>query len=396
MEGSPWDDVRVSLQGYYNRRTDASIAPSAVGDFVLEFETDAIGVNVKLQWDHAIAGRAVRTLGGVDLLKEDRVGSDSFVSQAFPQFNSDTTRRTRKKTLGAYLQNEIQITPRVLVTAGTRHDRSDYHIVDIDNLFGGKFELNPDYNEWSPRVGVVVRANETTSAYASYSRGFRFPNLSEVSGVIFGNASVKPQRSRAYEVGVKHRSGRVRADLALYRMDVKDEILLNSEVIQSVNVDRVRHQGLEASWVVDLLSWLELHGSYTWDDTRILRDDLTSLDGKRVPVTPRHRGNLGMLARAPFGLELGLDVLLVGRRHMLNDFNHDLDKVDGYRRWDLHLAWRPTIGEHVELAFFGDLYNMMGRAYEEIGARPTFGGAARFFPSPERHYVAGLSVTVRR
>ncbi len=242
------------------------------------------------------------------------------------------------------------------------------------------------------------------------------PNLAETSSVLFDNPDVGPQRSRSTEIGVKHRSERFRGNVALYRMDVKDEIILNSEVTRelfgalyrspiSVNVDRVRHQGLEASWSADLLSWLELHGGYTWDDTRIKRDDLTDLDGRRVPLTPEHRGQLGLLAQLPAWLEVGLDVHLVGRRYVVNDFSHEFDKLPAFRRWDLHLAWKPPVHENVELSFFFDMQNLLRRNYAEAGGRPTFPQVdpppvpptvVRLFPAPERLWTGGVSVTVRR
>jgi iron complex outermembrane receptor protein len=399
VRATPLDGLELSLQGYYTRRSDHSIAPSSIGDFFRDFETEAIGVNTKAQIDAQILGLDTRTLLGVDLLREDRDGNDVFASISF----SDTERRTRRKVLGAWLQEELQLTSWLLLSAGIRHDRAEYRIVDIDNVFDTKSVFEPTHAIWSPRVSAVARVNEAFSVYVSFSRGFRFPNLEETSGVVFGNPEIEPQRSRAWEIGWKHRSRRIRANVTLYRMDVKDEIIQNSEIgffggpgVRGANVDRVRHKGVETSWSVDVVSWLELHGGYTWDDTRILRDDVTDLDGKRVPITPRHRANLGLLSRLPWGLEAGLDVLFVGRRWGVNDFGHDFDMLDPFRRWDLHVGWRPRLGEHVELGLTFDVQNLMNRRYEEWGGRRTFVAEEAFFPSPERLYVGGLSITVRQ
>ena len=398
---APTEALELSLQGYRTRRNDDSIVPDFVGDFASQFETEAIGVNTKAQLDAEILGLPSRTLLGVDLLREDRDGGDTFESSIF--FPSDTRRRTSRKTLGVYLQEELELTAWLVLSTGLRHDRAEYRIVDIDNLAVSKVVTEPTHAVWSPRVSVLARVSDASSIYVSYARGFRFPNLSETSGVFGGNPAIGPQRSRSAEIGWKHRSRRVRANLSLYRMDVKDEIVANSEVeffggpsVRSVNVDRVRHQGIETSWSVDATSWLEFHGGYTWDDTKILRDDLTELDGKRVPITPRHRGNLGLLSRLPFGLEAGLDVLIVGRRWGVNDFFHDFDMLDPFRRWDLHVGWRPRLGEHVEFGLTFDVQNLLNRRYEEWGGRRTFVAEEAFFPSPERHYIGGLSITVRQ
>ncbi len=409
LTAQPAEGVTLSAQGYYTRRNDSTVAPSAAGLFSRGFETQALGLNGKAQFDWQGPGETkLRTIIGLDLLREDRKGADTFVSAFNPLFNSDSKRRSRKDSVGAYLQAELEVLSWLLLTAGYRHDRADYEINDVDRITLVKQAADPTHTLHTPRFGIVARATETTSVYASWARGFRLPNLGETGGVFANNPNIDPQRSKGIEVGVKHRSERLRANLALYRMDVRDEILLDSEVIQfgffglqTVNMDRVRHQGLEVSWSFDLFPALELHGGYTWDDTRIRRDSTTNLDGKRVPITPEHRGSLGVLARGPWGLEAGVDVQFVGRRYGVNDFGHRLDQLQDYRRWDVHLGWRPKLGEHVELGFTFDLLNASNRRYEETGGRPSFvavGATAvpGFFPAPRRHYIGGVSVTVRR
>jgi iron complex outermembrane receptor protein len=401
LRATPWDGVILSLQGYYTRRSDDVFAPDVTGAFTRDFETRAIGLNSKAQLDFDLLGRAARTLVGVDLLREDRDGTDLYVLPSAVVF--DFRRRGRKETLGAYVQQEVEIGDRLLLSAGVRHDRASYQLRDIDEVFVTKSVTEPTHALWSPHASVLYRVTGSASVYASYSRGFRLPNLSDTAGVFGPSGRIEPQRSHAWEIGVKQRSRRVRANLALYRMDVTDEILLDSELggfmgspgVLTVNIDRVRHQGVEASWSVDPFEWLELHGAYTWDDTRIRRDSLTGLDGKRVPITPEHRGNAGFLLRLPWGLEAGMDVQLVGRRFGVNDFAHDYPKLPSYRRWDLHAAWRPKLGEHVELTFAFDVQNLLDREYSEWGGRRTFLDEEAFFPSPERHYLGTVAVAWR-
>jgi len=402
LRATPWEGVILSLQGYYTRRSDDSLAPDFTGAFSRDFETEAIGVNSKGQVDFELLGRPARTVAGLDLLREDRDGTDLYVVPALVL--SDFRRRGRKDTLGVYVQQEVELTDRLLLSGGVRHDRASYDLRDIENVFVTKSETEPTHALWSPRASLLYRVTDAASLYASYSRGFRFPNLSDTAGVFGPSGRIEPQRSHAYEIGAKHRSRRVRASFALYRMDVTDEILVDSELggflgfpgVLTVNVDRVRHQGVESSWSVDPLEWIELHGAYTWDDTRIRRDSLSGLDGKRVPITPEHRGNLGFLLRLPFELETGMDLQLVGRRYGVNDFAHRFEKLSSFHRWDLHAAWRPRYGEHLELTLAIDFQNLTAREYSEWGGRRTFANELGFFPSPEREYVGTFAVTWRQ
>jgi iron complex outermembrane receptor protein len=409
VEYAPFDDVHLELQGYYTKRSDRGTDSSAAGDFIQDFSSEAIGVNTKLQIDRELGGLPYRVVFGVDLLREDRDGRDAFES-AF--FDSRDRRRTTRKVLGAFLQHELEVLDGLILSAGVRHDRADYRIIAIDELGGGgKSVFEPTHSIWSPRFGLLYRWTETTSTYATWSRGFRFPNLAETSGVFVFNPEVEPQRSQGWELGVKHASGRARGHLSLYRMDVLDEIVADSDVVfffpgptlgvQTVNLDRVRHQGVETSLSLDVFAWLEVHGNYTYDHTRIRRDDVTDLDGRDVPITPRHRGLVGLLLRLPAAVEMGVDWQYVGERYATNDFGQDFEPIDDHHRLDAHFAWRPSLGEHAEAALFVDGRNLLRRKYAETGGRPTFvavGAPAdlAFFPAPEREWTAGFSITVKR
>jgi iron complex outermembrane receptor protein len=414
------EGLHGEVQGYFTRRSDRATTSSAAGDFLQDFTSEAIGVNSKLQLDRALAGMPWRLLAGVDVLREDRDGSDAFDDPS-DFFDSQTRRRTRRASVGAFLQNELEVVDGLILSAGVRHDRIDYRIREVDETFGGKTEIQPTHEVWSPRVGVLYRIGEETSAYASWSRGFRFPNLTEASSVFTGGSEIDPQRSQGWEIGAKHASRRLRGHLSLYRMDVLDEIVANSDVeqtfpnffpppatvtfrsVRNANLDRVRHQGLETSLSLDVLAWLEIHGNYTYDHTRVRRDDQTDLDNNDVPITPRHRGLVGVLLSLPYAVELGADWQYVGRRHATNDFGQDFPPLDDHHRLDAHFAWRPSLGEHLELALFVEGRNLLRRRYEELGGRPTFVQIAppvpaqlAFYPAPEREWTAGVSLAVRR
>jgi len=414
------EGLHLELQGYYTRRSDRATSSSAAGDFTQDFTSEAIGVNSQVQLDRVLAGMAYRLVAGVDVLREDRDGRDAFDDAFGSLFDSQTRRRTRRASVGAFVQNELEVLDGLILSAGLRHDRVDYRIREIDERFGGKTETEPTHSIWSPRFGALYRLTEATSAYVSWSRGFRFPNLTEASSVFTTASEIEPQRSQGWEIGAKHASERVRGNVSLYRMDVLDEIVANSDVVstfanafpppatvsfrgvQNANLDRVRHQGIETSWSVDVTGWLEVHGNYTFDHTRVRRDDFTDLDNNDVPITPRHRGLVGFLLDLPWAVELGMDMQFVGERHVTNDFGQDFERLDDYHRLDAHFAWRPRVGEHLEVTLFVDGRNLLRRKYAEVGGRPTFvqiappaAVAPAFFPAPEREWTAGLSVTVR-
>jgi iron complex outermembrane receptor protein len=264
-------------------------------------------------------------------------------------------------------------------------------------------DLDDSPDVWSPRAALTWRFEEATSAYASYSRGFRMPNFDEALGFTGDLFDLDTQKSDAYEIGVKHRSGKLAANLAFYWMEVEDEIFFNPYVRdfsfgflspQNVNLDEVRHRGIEAwaSWRA--LDWLELYGSYTLDDTQIEKDRISSLEGERLPITPLHRGNAGAIVKLPHGFEFGLNANVVGERSVANDLAGADDDLDPYFTLDTTLAWRRPLGDRFDVSVLFRVRNLSDEEYEEFAAAPSFGiGPTGFNPAPGRHYEAGFTLS---
>jgi iron complex outermembrane receptor protein len=251
---------------------------------------------------------------------------------------------------------------------------------------------------WSPRAALTWRMSDATSAYASYARGFRFPNLDEAYGFFGFTPGLDPEKSDAYEVGWKLRRKQLALNLAVYLMNVSDEIFFDPLSFQNQNLDRVRHRGVEvsASWRAG--SALELWGSYTYDDVEIRHDDASpGLEGQRMPITPKHRGALGATVFLPFGFEVGGAARYVGSRPLANDLSGAEDEMPRFATYDARIGWRHALGEHVQLGIDLNGYNLTDRSYAEFGGLSLFDPTdIGYFPAPGRHYLASARVELRR
>jgi len=186
-------------------------------------------------------------------------------------------------------------------------------------------------------------------------------------------------------------------------MRVRDEILFDPITFANANLDRVRHRGAEAFLEVQLAKWLSFHGSYTFDDVEIRKADDPILEGARMPITPKHRGTLGVLAALPWDVELAATANLVGRRSRANDFDRQVAALHAYQTLDLLFAWRPTFGEHLKAAFTVGVNNVTNAKYEGFGARDDFdpdtgelAPTAFFYPAARRTWEIGVAFEVRR
>lgn len=121
--------------------------------------------------------------------------------------------------LAAYLQDKIEL-PYLVVNAGLRWDYVDPHSKGWsipENPDSGLAEA-PSSQQFSPRLGLAHPIGENLSLYFAYGHFFQYPNyvnlfmnsadlnpdtLAERSFDAVGNRMLKPQRTVAYEVGLK-------------------------------------------------------------------------------------------------------------------------------------------------------------------------------------------------
>jgi iron complex outermembrane receptor protein len=406
------EHVTARFVPYARRRTDSTTITDPFTRFATETDSDVLGLDSQIQIDFEVAGHANRFVVGGDLMQED-VDNDSLLDLLDPltgevTFTSPSSDRNRRKTWGVFLQNELALTEDLLLSLGVRRDRARYRGRELTT----GVEVERRLTAWAPRAALTWRVAEPVSVYASYSRGFRFPNLDEAFGFFGFAPGLEPEKSDAYETGVKVRSERVTLNLALYTMNVQDEILFNPFAPNplfldpstgepalfgiNANIDRVRHRGVELFASVRPLPWLEIYGSYTYDDVKFARDEASGLEGNRMPLVPRHRGTAGARVLLPCGFEAGVNANYVGSRYVANDLRNGLEKLPKFASYDARIAWKREIADWLVLELELTGHNLTDRRYNEFGGRSAFAPVVGFFPSPDRHYVAGARVTVMR
>ena len=120
------------------------------------------------------------------------------------------------KVKGVYIQDDIQITDALLLSAGLRYD--DYELNDADNQ---KFEED----EVSHNIGINYHFTDNWSAFASYSEAFKGPT-SQDAYKLFGSydADLKPEDADNTEFGVAYESRTWFGSAKVYRSNIDDII----------------------------------------------------------------------------------------------------------------------------------------------------------------------------
>ena len=307
-----------------------------------------------------------------------------------------------------YLQSEWKINDAWSASGGLRHSRVRFTVRD-DFVAG----VNPDdsggvdYVRTTPVAGLRLRLSPRWNLYANAGGGFETPTFAELSyrpgGAPGLNFALRPALSRHSEIGLKGQpGGRAQLQLALFRIDTRDEIVTNASSggrTDFRNAARTRRDGLEASGRIALPAGFAAQAAWTWLDARFTvpaqAGTAVVAAGNRLPGIARSVLAAELTWRhAASGFHAGLEFRAASRVYV-DDANSAA--ADGYRVMHLRAGWDRELllpsGRSVQLAAFVRTDNVTDRRY--AGSVIVAEARGRYFePAPGRSVLAGVTASV--
>jgi catecholate siderophore receptor len=194
----------------------------------------------------------------------------------------DRRRFTDLDTSSAFIQDQFEITEYFELIGGLRFDRFD---VDFRDGLGG-FSTGRVDEEWSPRVGGVVKPWEQLHFYASYAKSFLPANGDNFGALSVTAAELEPETFENYETGFKWTiRPRLLLQGAIYRLDRDNQPVTIGPDTFARGLTRTRGKELEISgYVTD--DW-QVFGGYAHTNSEILfAGDNLGLVGNSVESVP--------------------------------------------------------------------------------------------------------------
>jgi iron complex outermembrane receptor protein len=228
-----------------------------------------------------------------------------------------TNRVETQQSVGVFVQDQIDLGARVQLRIGARFDE---YKQTLENRASGLTQTQ-DTSRVSPQLGVVFRAAETLSLYATYGENFR-----PLSGTDRNNNGFEPNQSTAVEAGAKFSlaGGAIDANVALFRVEQRNILVADDASVGTFSAaGRATSQGLELDLNGDLAEGLSLWTSYAYVDAKTRNSffdancGVSGPAGTRLLNVPKHTLSLQLvksLVVAGQGLKLGGGLLHVGRR----------------------------------------------------------------------------------
>jgi vitamin B12 transporter len=258
-----------------------------------------------------------------------------------------------------YLQDQWEVIPNLILTAGGRYDDYEY----AGNAFTYRF------------TGAYLFTPTNTKLRASYGTAFKAPDLFNsfsTSPSALGNPNLEPEKSQGFDVGIDQSlwDGKIALSASFFHNYIHDVIAFVPSGLLTgsyVNENSGETYGIESELrAVPFKNW-EIRGAFTWTESYFTSAGVT----QRNTYIPRYLFTFDTNYKFPHGLTVGFGGLFAGQREG-EDFSFfpakfvalgDYWVLRAYARWELN--------SHFALTLRGE--NLADQHYETTIGFPALG-----------------------
>lgn len=373
-----------------------------------DLSTNSVGLNGQTrlfgQYGKVVVGADVARNGVESTYYRFFTGGPSDYEAAGPVSRGELANRGdgSRTALGGYVHAESRRFGPVLVAGGVRGDL----IADRYQPAGGD-EVETTHRALSPRastnVELIATDRQQVNVYATVSGSFKAPAVDQLFDqratpvpfppfeIAISNGELKPQRGVNREIGLYGQSvlpgrGRVDVSLAVYRMDMRDELDFSFQEFRLINIGRSRHDGVETGLKYFDRSGIAAFANYALQSTTFRNGDN---EGNYVKAVPRDLINAGLSYMHRSGVSAGVSYS-GARRIFLDDQN--TRRLDNKDQFDVQVS-AGVAGARISV----EVFNVFDREGVSTGFPDPGGGDARFlYPTAERTVKLGVEYRLSR
>ncbi len=316
-----------------------------------------------------------------------------------------TTIRKREAPInrfGVYAQDLVRLSSKFNLLAGVRWSYVQTVGIDSTNLLTGMKTKGATRNDnaFSPRFGLVYKAAESTSLFASYASSFSVNTGTDIYG-----SSLPPSIIDQYEAGIKNDffKGMLSVNLTFYHIvnnnlaqtsPIKIDGSQNTDVNIKVLSGQTKSDGVELDVAAQPITGLSILAGYSHNNARYTKTDTTKgsfIEGEKLVNNPTNTANASAFYTFSKGglrgFKFGATLLYIGNR--LGGNNNTAKQaqlysrvipVDGYTVVDVSVGY--TYKKISVMARLSNITNILNYyVHENYSINPL----------PPRQFVATVS-----
>ena len=311
-----------------------------------------------------------------------------------PEPNFSIINSTKGKSSGWALFGQVSyaVSQKIDLIAGLRydHEHKKYDILgqyQKDPDPQPQFDIRPDtsaqinFDAFSPKFGIALKADPNTNLYVTYSRGYRTGGLTQLSSDPSQPPlyPYKPEYSNNFEAGVKSNlcQNHLRINVAAFLIHVTDAqiptLLVPDAVTVTRNAGKLSSKGVELELAATPAKDWEISYNFGFTDAKYQRLKLSQngsavdLDGKRQVFTPNTTSALVVQYSAALVPHKALRLVVRGEWFWLGKQYFDLSNTISQEAYHLFntrmgislkdcefMIWTRNLGDHKYIAYAYD------------------------------------------
>ncbi|HHK6002285.1 TPA: TonB-dependent hemoglobin/transferrin/lactoferrin family receptor [Neisseria subflava] len=279
---------------------------------------------------------------------------------------------SKRKTFSVYAQDSLTFGDGIVLTPALRYEKDKLN-TSTDQAY---LNANPSgtatrFNDsaLTPSLRLSVPMGEQFTGFATYSQGFRTPPFDSATMAfanttygyaVIPNANLKSERSNSFELGMKFKNERARAQVTAFynryrnfinRTEIGTSTVGRRPIIQYQyqNLDHVKTYGAEASAAYKFLPGWQVSGSIAW-----MRGE--QQDGKPLDSAYPLNGVLGLDYTQE---KWGVGTKLRWSKKHSRVSSDTVFQAPGYGVWDVGAWYKPF--KNLEIG--ANIYNVGNKKY---------------------------------
>ena len=364
--------LNLKLSYFQENRSNHFIPSYSSANIVYDYDTE--GFNLTLPF----VGEKLTITPGFELLNGQR---------------KDSVGKVTKDNKAYYVDTEIQINTKTIISAGARHEQVDYK-------YNGSSALTTDESLNAYDIGVNFAISDQLSVFSNYNQAFQAPDVDRffvgvypapsfvLSGRAF-NGFIDPAKSNTLNIGFTHRMKQNSLSLTSYYSKVEDEIFYNPNSFVNENIDNSKKYGLELQNTLQLNDKLSANFTYNYVKAEIGSNAQGLTDGNDMPGVPRQMALVNINYQFTINGYFNLSHAWKEKTYIYSDFaNSNSQKQPQYNSTDLSVNYAVNNFKMTnKMEVFGAVTNI----FEQKNA--VQGYANGLYPfNFERAFMAGLKI----
>ena len=279
---------------------------------------------------------------------------------------------SKRKTFSVYAQDSLTFGNGIVLTPALRYEKDKLN-TSTDQAY---LNANPSGtatrfsdSALTPSLRLSVPMDEQFTGFATYSQGFRTPPFDSATMAfanttygyaVIPNANLKSERSNSFELGMKFKNERARAQVTAFynryrnfinRTEIGTSTVGRRPIIQYQyqNLDHVKTYGAEASAAYKFLPGWQVSGSIAW-----MRGE--QQDGKPLDSAYPLNGVLGLDYTQE---KWGVGTKLRWSKKHSRVSSDTVFQAPGYGVWDVGAWYKPF--KNLEIG--ANIYNVGNKKY---------------------------------